>query len=85
MTSHSPTHAPGSPSVLLYSEPTGAFKNICRKPSLGHAMFVFMDAITCHLFKERKRKRIIFTLAYMCLLQRTLNKHVNYAVAVTPE
>lgn len=70
----------GSPSILLYSEPKGAFKNICRKFSFEYAVFVFMAAITWHLFKnkrERKRKRRLFTLENVCLLQSKRNKHVN--------
>lgn len=70
----------GSPSILLYSEPKGAFKNICRKSSSEYAVLVFNGCYHLALvLKKRKKKwkRRLFTLENMCLFQRQPNKHIN--------
>lgn len=65
----------GSPSILLYSEPKGDFKNICRKPSLECAVFVFMNVITWHLFKkkqkERKKEKHFYPSIYVFISEKT--------------
>lgn len=60
----------GSPSILLYSEPKGAFKNIRRTSSLDYA--AFMDAITWHLFnKKKKEKRRFHSRLYVFISEKT--------------
>lgn len=79
----------GSPSILLYSEPKGAFKNICRKSPIEYAVFVYLDAITWHFLKKEKEKEA-FSLLHICVYFRVnlINTLISLsfdAVAVTPE
>lgn len=67
----------GNLSRLLSSEPKEDFKNICRKSSLEYSVFVFMDAVTWHLFKRRKRKEA-FSLSHICVYFReNFNAHIS--------
>lgn len=61
----------GNPSIMLYSEPKGAFKNICRKSSLEDAVFVFMDVITWHRFEKKRRKKPFHSWIYVFISEKT--------------